>query len=100
VILLGLLTGGIGMGVLIPNSSLWIVTLSPEPMRGRIVGGLTTAVFIGQFISPFFIQPIQENTAAGMIFFIAALAMSGIALAYLIFALFVQKTWTPRAEQK
>jgi MFS family permease len=98
-ILSGLLTGGIGMGVLIPNSNVWIVTLSPESMRGRIVGGLTTAVFIGQFISPFFIQPILEHTGAGQIFLIAALGMSGIALAYLGFAFFVQKALAPSDEK-
>jgi MFS family permease len=70
-------------------------------LQGAFVtlSGLTTAVFIGQFISPFFLQPILENTAAGQIFLIAALGMSGIALAYLGFAFFVQKALTPGDEK-
>ena len=62
-IVLGLLIGGIGMGVLIPNSNIWIVSLSPDSMRGRIVGGLTTSIFIGQFISPIVTEPILQLTS-------------------------------------
>ena len=86
-LLLGLLITGIGMGVLIPNSNVWIVTLSPESMRGRIVGGLTTSVFIGQFISPFLIQPVLELTSASGIFAVAGAGLLLISLVYLGFNL-------------
>jgi MFS family permease len=86
-LLLGLLITGIGLGVLIPNSNVWIVTLSPESMRGRIVGGLTTAIFIGQFISPFLIQPVLALTSAKGIFAVAGFGLLFIALAYLGFNL-------------
>jgi MFS family permease len=81
-ILLGLLIGGIGMGVLIPNSNVWIVSLSPESMRGRIVGGLTTSVFIGQFISPFLIQPVNSYTSTSGIFAFSGIGLILISLAY------------------
>jgi len=86
-LLLGLLITGIGMGVLIPNSNVWIVTLSPESMRGRIVGGLTTAVFIGQFISPFLIQPVLAFTSTSGVFGIAGFGFLLISSAYLGFNL-------------
>jgi MFS family permease len=89
-LLLGLLTTGIGMGVLIPNSNVWIVTLSPESMRGRIVGGLTTSVFVGQFISPFLIQPVLKITSTSGIFAFAGfgfLLISSIFLAMNIIAI-------------
>ena len=84
-LLLGLLITGIGLGVLIPNSNVWIVTLSPESMRGRIVGGLTTAIFIGQFISPFLIQPVLALTSAKGIFAVAGAGLLLISLVYLGF---------------
>lgn len=82
-LLLGLLIGGIGMGVLIPNSNVWVVTLSPKSMRGRIVGGLTTSIFIGQFVTPFLIQPVQLLTSTSGIFAFAGIGLLLISLAYL-----------------
>jgi MFS family permease len=80
---LGLLISGIGMGVLVPNSNVWVVTLSPESMRGRIVGGLTTSIFIGQFISPFLIQPVIAFMSTSGIFIISGIGLISIALVYL-----------------
>jgi MFS family permease len=82
-LLLGLLIGGIGMGVLIPNSNVWVVTLSPKSMRGRIVGGLTTSIFIGQFVTPFLIQPVQLLTSTSGIFAFAGIGLLLISLAYM-----------------
>jgi MFS family permease len=90
-IVLGLLIGGIGMGVLIPNSNIWIVTLSPDSMRGRIIGGLTTSIFIGQFISPIVTEPILQLTSANTIYAIASVGMFLISIAYLIYAILNSK---------
>ena len=87
-IIFGLLIGGIGMGVLIPNSNVWIVSLSPESMRGRIVGGLTTSVFIGQFVSPIITEPILLFTSTHHIYAIAGMSMFMISLAYLLYTLY------------
>ena len=84
-LVLGLLVSGIGMGVLIPNSNVWVVTLSPESMRGRIVGGLSTAIFIGQFISPFLIQPVIASTSTSGIFLFSGFGLFIIALFYIGF---------------
>lgn len=51
---------GIGTGWLMPNSSLWIMSVVPQSMRGRLIGRLTTFIFLGQFASPLFIQPLQH----------------------------------------
>ncbi len=56
----GLLIGGIGSGLLMPNSSIWLLSEAPEHLRGRISGLLTTAVFLGQFLSPVLTQPIVD----------------------------------------
>jgi len=91
-LLIGLLVAGIGMGTLIPNSNLWIVTLSPDSMRGRIVGGLTTSVFIGQFISPFLIQPVVLITSTSGIFAFAGIGLLLISLIYLGYNILTIKT--------
>jgi MFS family permease len=90
-IALGLLIGGIGMGVLIPNSNVWIVSLSPESMRGRIVGGLTTSVFIGQFVSPLITEPILVITSTHHVYVIAGISMFLISVAYLIYTLYLNR---------
>lgn len=84
-LLLGLLVCGIGMGVMIPNSNVWVVTLSPESMRGRLVGGLTTSIFVGQFISPFLIQPVIALTSTSGIFLFSGIALILISILYLSF---------------
>jgi MFS family permease len=82
-LVLGLLISGIGMGVLIPNSNVWVVNLSPQSMRGRLVGGLTTSIFIGQFISPFLIQPVIMLTSTSGIFLFSGFSLIFISLSYL-----------------
>ncbi len=56
--MISLLIVGLGMGMLMPNGSVWLMDISPMNMRGRVMGGMTTSVFLGQFISPFVTQPV------------------------------------------
>lgn len=52
IVLAGLAICGLGMGLMFPNMNVWLTSEVPASMRGRAVGGLTTAVFLGQFLSP------------------------------------------------
>ncbi len=70
-ILLGLVVSGIGVGLTLPNFNLWLLTVIPDAARGRAVGGLTTAVFLGQFLSPIAIQPIASQTGLSGAFAVA-----------------------------
>ena len=54
----GLLLGGLGAGLLLPNASLWLVNASPMAIRGKVLGGMTSAMFLGQFLSPIVLQPV------------------------------------------
>lgn len=47
-----------GIGLLMPNTSLYLLSLSQPHNRGRIMGGMTGAVFLGQFFSPIALQPV------------------------------------------
>ena len=51
---------GVGTGLMMPNSSLWMMSVVPQSVRGRLIGRLTTFIFMGQFASPLFIQPLQH----------------------------------------
>ncbi len=99
-ITLGLLVGGLGMGVLIPNSNVWIVTLSPEIMRGRIVGGLTTSIFIGQFVSPIFVEPVASWTSINGVYAVACAGMLLISVGYFIFHSITSKNKIRRESAK
>lgn len=56
-IVLATVVTGIGMGCVMPNLGAAAMALAPATMRGRVAGGLTASIFIGQFISPLMSQP-------------------------------------------
>lgn len=51
-IILSLLISGIGLGLFVPNITVWITTSTPESSRGRVLSGFTSFLFMGQFLSP------------------------------------------------
>ena len=67
-VVIGLMIGGYGAGMLMPNGNLWLVEVAPANLRGRLVGGLTTAIFLGQFASPLFSQPIKTAFSLSVMF--------------------------------
>ena len=54
----GLLIGGLGLGLFPPNVNAWLASVTPPALRGRAVGGLTSALFLGQFFTPIITQPM------------------------------------------
>jgi MFS family permease len=48
-VLVGLAISGMGLGILMPNMSVWLTSAVPDAMLGRALGGLSTAMFLGQF---------------------------------------------------
>jgi MFS family permease len=85
--LLGLLVSGIGLGLIVPNLNVWLVTIVPAAIRGRAVGGLTTAIFLGQFISPILMQPVASRAGLASAFAVAGgvSLLLGLVLAALAF---------------
>ncbi len=80
--LAGALISGIGVGLFFPNSHLWLLALAPAHARGRLTGGLTAALFLGQFCSPFLVQPLIAFGSIPLAFVFAA-AASALAAALL-----------------
>ncbi len=78
--LVGLMIAGLGMGAIIPNTNLWLITLAPVALRGRVLGGLTTALFLGQFVSPIVTKPFIHHQRYGPLFLWAAAFISVLIL--------------------
>ncbi|WP_346858356.1 MFS transporter [uncultured Draconibacterium sp.] len=79
----GVLISGLGVGILIPNGNLWMINLVPIQVRGKYVGYLTTATFLGMFFSPIIIQPIQNMVGINTSFIVLGAALALLSLVYL-----------------
>ena len=66
--LLALAISGMGLGLMRPNVVIWLLSITPPTLRGRVMGGLTTCFFIGQFISPVITQPVAQAASYATLF--------------------------------
>ncbi|MCP4425020.1 MAG: MFS transporter [Chloroflexi bacterium] len=83
IVMLGLLISGLGIGLFPANNSGWLASIAPAELRGKAVGGMTSALFLGQFFSPILTQPFVEQLGLTRMFGVAAV------IAFLITVLFV-----------
>ena len=58
VVMVALFCFGVGMSQMFANTSTWLLGLTDPAVRGRVIGGLTAAIYAGQFALPFVAQPI------------------------------------------
>ncbi|MCB0705421.1 MAG: MFS transporter [Saprospiraceae bacterium] len=63
---------GLGAGLIMPNGNTWLLQLAPPEKRGQFMGGMTTAIFLGQFASPVLTQPMVRLTSLSGMHVIAA----------------------------
>lgn len=66
---------GVGLGLLMPVVSHWVLERAPEATRGALLGGLTTAVFAGQFSAQFVADPLSSALGSAGLF----LTLGGVA---------------------
>jgi MFS family permease len=78
-VIVGATASGFGVGLFFPNSSLWVLALAPARLRGRLAGGLTAAIFLGQFLSPLALQPVVASASLAAAFGVAAAMMALVA---------------------
>jgi len=64
-VILGIILAGVGTGFLLPNMNVWINAITPAASRGKVLGGLTTAMFLGQFSSPIITDPVANRVGLG-----------------------------------
>ncbi len=66
-VLPGMAFAGFGLGLLVPNVLAKVAERAPEAVRGRAMGSITTALFLGQFLAPILFAPVTSGwgNAAG-----------------------------------
>ncbi|MGQ0835667.1 MAG: MFS transporter [Gammaproteobacteria bacterium] len=62
---------GLGFGLVMPNLTTTLLGVAPAHLRGRLSGGLTASVFLGQFLSPLLNQPLITRYGFASTFLIA-----------------------------
>lgn len=80
---IAMVVAGPSMGINMPNTTVWLLARVPGPVRGQVLGGMTTALFLGQFLSPVASQPLVEAFGAATAF--AVVAGAGAAAATMCF---------------
>lgn len=71
-VLAGAAISGFGVGIIFPNASLWVVTLAPPRMRGRLTGMMSASLNLGQFSSPLLLHPAVQSVGLDGAFGVAA----------------------------
>jgi MFS family permease len=84
-VLIGLAIAGLGLGLLMPNLTVWLSASVPDAIRERALGGLTTFMFLGQFLSPIISQPLSQQltlrstySLAGYLMIFLAIVLAGM----------------------
>ncbi len=90
----GILMCGFGFGLLMPNLNLWLISLAPATLRGRLVGYLNSALFLGMFMSPIALQPLIYYSSLQGSFFIMGIILLTLALIFLVYAWLRRKKTT------
>jgi MFS family permease len=72
---LGLILTGLGLGLLMPNMNFYLTSIAPDNMRGRVLSGITTAFFLGQFLSPLMSQPLSKSIGLASTYGVAGSVM-------------------------
>ncbi|MEE1832688.1 MFS transporter [Streptomyces sp. SP17KL33] len=76
-VLAGLALIGTGVGLLVPHLNAWLVSRTPPPARGRMVSGITSALFLGQFLSPVAARPFADGDRLSGVY-LAASALAAV----------------------
>jgi MFS family permease len=84
-VLTGLAIARMGLGILMPNMTVWLSTAVPESARGRALGGLSTAMFLEQFLSPIISQPFAKPLGLADVYALTGGVSTTIALGFALF---------------
>jgi MFS family permease len=95
VILPGLAIAGLGLGLLMPNMNFCLTSIAPGAARGRVLGGLTTSFFLGQFLSPLVSQPLTQVVGIAGTYRTAGIVMGIMAIAALVFLMRAKAAGNP-----
>lgn len=89
--IIAMMLAGFGMGMMIPNTNIWVMRIAPIAIRGREIGRLTTFWFLGQFLSPILLLPVSRMYSVPNTFLFAAFFLFALALFFLGMQLFTRQ---------
>lgn len=75
---------GLGLGLVIPTMNIWLTAVVPLRIRARAVGGLSSAIFIGHFLSPVISEPLSDAVGLASTYGIAGAVLAGVAVSLLL----------------
>ncbi|MCX4028566.1 MFS transporter [Endozoicomonas sp. SM1973] len=78
----GLILSGIGLGLIRPNLMVWLMSSIPPHSKGKIIGGISSCFFIGQFLSPLLTEPLVKAVDFAQTFQIIGLVIITLALLF------------------
>jgi ATP-dependent helicase YprA (DUF1998 family) len=79
------LTTGTGSGKSLSYVVPIIDAAIPDRLRGRALGGLSTSMFLGQFLSPIVTQPLTNSMSLGGTYALTGSALVIVALGFAVF---------------
>jgi MFS family permease len=63
---------GCGVGLLMPVLKLWTMNVASLQQRGKAIGAITSAMFLGQFFSPLLVQPLVAEYGISTLYSVVA----------------------------
>jgi MFS family permease len=84
-VVIAMMLSGFGMGMMIPNTNMWVMKLAPPQIRGKEIGKLTTFWFLGQFLSPIVIFPVLNRLSLSSTFMLASGVLLLMSVSFLSF---------------
>lgn len=80
-VLAGLTVTALGVGLIMPNLNHWVTARASVQQRGRLVGVLVSATFLGQFLSPVLLSAWGTQTDLSGLYLGAAVIALAMAVA-------------------
>ena len=68
VVIIAMMLSGAGIGMMIPNTNMWVMKIVQPAIRGKEIGKLTTFWFLGQFLSPILLFPLVQAVSLSAVF--------------------------------
>ncbi len=58
---------GLSLGLFMPNIQLMLANGAPQALRGRLMGGYSACLYLGQFVSPLALEAMGTGTATAVV---------------------------------
>ncbi len=86
-IIIALVIIGIGRGLTFPTAIAWASEIGPESLRGSITGNVTTFAYLGIFLAPVILAPVENLIGLPAVFVAIDLAAMAVLAALILVAL-------------